>query len=196
MSTQDACSTLTIGLNLVGQYLTHKPPPNTMEIKIKGNMEREILIEYLRRSYFAVDGLWFMMLEKEFSFDEALDIDERVWKILPKIQARKVKELLGISGIGLFDFLKAMKVKLEAEEYEYEVLKEEEGHLQIAINNCPWHNILVKAKREYLAQRISDVICLLELQVWLKEFGDNLAFNMECRKCCGDDICVMNYRKS
>ena len=34
--------------------------------------------EYFKRSFFAVDGLWFMMLEDETSFKKALEIDEKV----------------------------------------------------------------------------------------------------------------------
>jgi len=32
-----------------------------------------------------------MMLEKADSFDKALEIDRKVWEVLPKIQARKKK---------------------------------------------------------------------------------------------------------
>ena len=32
------------------------------------------LAEYLRRSYHAVDGLWFVMVEEELGFDRALDL--------------------------------------------------------------------------------------------------------------------------
>ncbi len=158
------------------------------------NIKQEILVEYLRRSYFAADGLWFMMLEEEFSFNKALELDVKVWQVLPKIQARKVKELLGIAGIGIGDFTKAITVKLEAEEYDYEIRQLGDEHLQVAVKDCPWLNILKKAKREHLAPQVSDAICLLELQVWLNEFGDNLAFDMKCRKCCGDSICIMDFK--
>jgi hypothetical protein len=159
----------------------------------KMSIKQEVLTEYLRRSYFAVDGLWFMILEGEFSFDKALEMDAKVWRILPKIQARRVKELLGIPGLGLDDFMKAIAVKFAAEEYDYEVKQLGDGHIQVAIRDCPWINILKKAKREHLAPQISEAICLLELQVWLKEFGDDMIFNMECRKCCGDSICIMDF---
>jgi len=67
-------------------------------------VDERVITEYLRRSYSAVDGLWFMMVEKEFSFDDALKIDESVWGVLPKIQSRKAKELLCLEGKGLADF--------------------------------------------------------------------------------------------
>ena len=70
------------------------------------------------------------MIEDEFSSDKAFQIDEKVWRILPKIQARKVKELLGIEGVGLADFLQAISVKLEAEEYDYEDDEEEENAIK------------------------------------------------------------------
>ncbi len=60
--------------------------------------ENQALVEYLRRSYTAVDGLWFVMVEEAHDFDHALALDERVWQILPKIQARKAREVLGITG--------------------------------------------------------------------------------------------------
>jgi len=63
------------------------------------------------------------------------------------------------------------------------------------VKDCPWINILKKAKREHLAPQISDAICLLELNVWLNEFGDNLTFDMKCRKCCGDSICIMDFKE-
>ena len=88
-------------------------------------MDQTILTDYLRRSYFAVDGLWFSMVEKETSFEEALALDEQVWAVLAKIQARKAKELLHIEGGSIADLLKGLEVKLEAEEYGYTV--EEKG---------------------------------------------------------------------
>ncbi|NLE90228.1 MAG: hypothetical protein GX602_04765, partial [Dehalococcoidales bacterium] len=47
--------------------------------------------QYLQRSYEAVDGLWFMKVEEKLGFDTALEIDGEVWKVLPKIQARMLK---------------------------------------------------------------------------------------------------------
>ena len=56
------------------------------------------LVEYLRRAYHAVDGLWFMIVEEAHDFDHALELDERVWAVLAKIQARKAREVTGCSG--------------------------------------------------------------------------------------------------
>jgi hypothetical protein len=47
--------------------------------------------EYFNRSYKAVDGLWFMKVEEKYEFDVALELDNEVWKVMPKIQARMIK---------------------------------------------------------------------------------------------------------
>jgi len=157
-------------------------------------MDQKIVSEYFKRSYFAVDGLWFIMIEEKCSFDTALEIDEGVWRVLPKIQARKVKELLCLKGIGLEDFLQAIKVKLEAEEYDHEIVAQKSDHVQIAIRRCPWYDILKNANREHLAPRIADAICSLEFRVWLKEFGENLSFRIGPRICTGDPICLLDFQ--
>ena len=49
------------------------------------------IAEYYHRSFSVVDGLWFMKIEERYGFEAALDIDSEVWKVVPKIQARKLK---------------------------------------------------------------------------------------------------------
>ena len=156
-------------------------------------MEHKVINEYLRRSYFAVDGLWFTMVEDQLSFDEALQMDIKVWSVLPKIQARKVKELLGLQGAGLSDFLAAIKVKFEAEEYDYQVSKASANGIQIAIRGCPWYEILKKANREYLEPKIADSICSLEFRVWLEEFGETLKFSLTPRCSTGKPLCIVDF---
>jgi hypothetical protein len=50
--------------------------------------------EYFKRSSVGVDGLWFRKVEDQYDFTAALGIDAEVWKIVPKIQARFLKEAL------------------------------------------------------------------------------------------------------
>ena len=47
--------------------------------------------EYFSRSYKTVDGLWFMKVEEKHGFDAALELDNEIWKVMPKIQARMIK---------------------------------------------------------------------------------------------------------
>ena len=72
------------------------------------------IAEFWHSSYAKVDGLWCMKVEEKYGFDEALNIDNEVWKVLPKIQARMLKSMSGEDeGIeALFECLTA-KLNLE-----------------------------------------------------------------------------------
>jgi len=103
--------------------------------------------QYFKRSYFALDGLWFMMVEKYFSLEDALKIDEEVWKILPKIQAREVRRLLNLKENTLQNFIQALEVKFEVEDYQYQ--KKITGpRLCFLIKKCLWYEIIKKSRRE------------------------------------------------
>ncbi len=158
-------------------------------------MQEKVIIEYLRRSYTAVDGLWFMMVEDQFSFDKALELDTEVWKVLPKIQARKVKEMLSLKGRGIADFLKAIDVKFQAEEYIYNIETKNDEFIRLVIDRCPWIEILKKAKREHLASVISNAICPTELGVWLREFDLNMELDNRMSFCNGENQCIWDFRK-
>ena len=158
-------------------------------------MDERIKAEYFKRSYFAVDGLWFMMAEKMFSFNEALQLDKKVWSVLPKIQARKLKELLALDGKGILDFKKALGARFDMEEYDYELNLVDDNHIELVIRACPWLEIIKKSGRENLASKISDVICPTELDVWAKEFGLTMESKQENRLCSGCNSCVWDFHQ-
>jgi hypothetical protein len=158
-------------------------------------MDEKIKTEYFKRSYFAVDGLWFMMAEKMFSFDEALMLDKEVWSVLPKIQARKIKELLSIDGDGIFNFKKALGQRFDMEEYDYEFSLIDDNHIRLFIHKCPWLEIIRKSGRESLASKISGVICPTELNVWAKEFGLIMETDQDKRLCNGCINCVWDFHQ-
>ena len=57
-------------------------------------LNEEQIKAYYHRSYTAVDGLWFMKVEDKYGFEKALEMDNAVWQIMPKIQARMLKSML------------------------------------------------------------------------------------------------------
>ena len=133
--------------------------------------EDEALIEYLRRSYTAVDGLWFMIVEQAHNFDHALDLDEQVWQIMPKLQARKAREVLDISGNSLEDLIACFTLKLQADGHQFHI-ERTDSEVRFIITRCKWRELLRRSGREHLEQRISNVIWPAELAGWCSEFGD------------------------
>lgn len=158
-------------------------------------MDPMILSGYLRRSYFAVDGLWFSMVEKKASFEEALALDEQVWAVLAKIQARNVKELLNIKGGSTADLLKGLEMKLQAEEYGYTVEDSGPDRLLLHVHHCPWYALMKKSGREHLAGKVGDVICTRELQVWADELAHGMTLSLSSQRCRGSAVCCLEYWK-
>lgn len=158
-------------------------------------MDPKLLSEYFKKCFLAVDGLWFMMLEKTHSFEKALEVDVMVWEILPKIQARKIKELFRMDGEKTEHLVKAIEFKLAAEDFVGE-LQWEDPRIEITIKKCPWLALLKKSKREHLAEKISDAICRTEYSVFAAEFVNGLDFDMISRRCCGDQVCTFVLKTS
>jgi len=145
--------------------------------------------EYLYRSYTAVDGLWFRIIEDARGFDEALAHDTAVWRVMPKIQARKIKEMLGLSA-GMDHLKTALLAKFEMEGYETAgpPVKTEDGWT-MTVTLCPWVEILKKVGREHVAESISGTICPAEMKVWGAEFGDNISVTVSRGLCTGGREC-------
>ncbi len=152
--------------------------------------ERQIA-DYFHRSYTAVDGLWFMKLEEEYGFDRALEIDRRVWEILPKIQARKLKSILDVDD-GLEALMECLTTKLHLEGFNFETEEYERG-FRIIVHKCPWHELMVKSGREELSGRVGNVICNTEYPVWASEFGD-IKFDLKEKTCDGSSRCTLDFR--
>ena len=151
--------------------------------------------EFFHRSYTAVDGLWFVKLEQRYGFDTALDVDAEVWKVMPKIQARKLKELLGASD-GLDGLSDCLTAKLEAEGFDFQAERDASGQaLEVRIRGCPWQDLLAKSNRQHIADKVGQRICTIEYGVWAAEFGADIALQLDERLCAGGKACVLRFER-
>lgn len=149
----------------------------------------ELIIEMLRRSYFAVDGLWFMMIEEDDGLERAFTIDERVWHVMPKIQARKARELLSCQGDSPADVVRCLALKLAAEGHDYTIHATDPARAEIVITSCPWRKVLESAERTHLGPQIADRICATEGAIWATEFSADIECAMTEAICRGDSHC-------
>lgn len=150
------------------------------------------IADYFHRSYTAVDGLWFVKLEEEYGFDKALEVDRRVWEVLPKIQARKLKSLLN-EGEGMSALVECLTTKLNLEGFNFETEEHNQG-FKVTIHGCPWHELMVKSGREELSGRVGTVICNTEYPVWASEFGD-INFELGEQICEGSSCCKLYFQE-
>jgi hypothetical protein len=148
--------------------------------------------EYFKRSYVAVDGLWFMKTEERYNFDIALDIDTEVWKIIPKIQARFLKEIIQ-NRAGFEALIECFAVKLQLDGFQFEMKKVDQNRAEFLVLQCPWLEKLRKAKREHLAGKIGGRICSTEYSGWAKEFGDDISFELGGKLCDNCERCTLIF---
>ncbi len=153
-----------------------------------------IRAKFFKRCYESIDGLWFMKIEEEDGFERALEIDRRVWEIVPKIQARTLRGLLGIEEAGIAALSKALKAKAELDEAEAEIVIENDKSLRLIFRRCPWFELMKKSNREHLAGKVGKTICGTEYPVWQREFKAGNSFELKSMLCDGGDCCVMEFR--
>jgi len=156
----------------------------------------EQIEEYYHRSYTAVDGLWFMKVEEKYGFDAALEIDNEVWKVFPKMQARLLKSL-GKTGDGMDALFECLTTKLTLEGFGFKAEKTgNKGDFKITIAECPWHNLMVKSGREKLSGKVGTLICNTEYSAWASEFGANIKFELGQQICQGSKTCILQFKSA
>ena len=153
--------------------------------------ERQI-IEYFHRCYTAVDGLWFMKVEEKNGFNNALKIDEQVWKVMPKIQARMIKSMLDLKE-DPDSLLEALKIKLQLDGFKFNIEKNKFG-FNIRINECPWHKIMIKSGRAKLSGIVGATICKNEYPIWISEFGGKMQFKIKIQICKESKNCIFVFK--
>lgn len=158
------------------------------------DIDEKIRAEYFRRSYESIDGLWFMKLEEEFDFERALELDRRVWEIVPKIQSRKLRELLDIKTAGLEGLALALGGKFSIEGVDHDI-KLEGAALEVTVLNCPWNELMKKSGREHLAGRVGEVICGTEYPTWAREFDKGIKLQISEKICDGGKCCRFKFSK-
>lgn len=148
--------------------------------------------EYFKKSYFACDGLWFVKAEERQGFDEALALDEEVWTVLPKLQARKARELLKL-GDGVDDLVAALAFKCDVEGYDA-VVEPADGGVAVGISSCPWMEILRKSDRLHVAEKMGGIICTVDFAGWAREFLGEVDVELSGQLCGGEGPCRLLLR--
>ncbi len=152
--------------------------------------------DYYRRSYNAVDGLWFMKVEEVQGFEAALAADSAVWRVLPKIQARKLKELAKL-GNGLEALREALAAKLTLDGYAHRIEANDgdDGAFTLTIEDCPWMEVMSRTGRSHLAGEIGRSVCAGEYVVWASEFGSDIRVESDGRICEDAPACRIRFSR-
>ena len=89
------------------------------------------------KNWIAMDGLWFQAVEQEYGMDAAVAMDRKIWKQYAGIEARRIKERLGLPERGGLDALEiAFKNRLFTHVNEPEILHPDEKTLVVTMKTC------------------------------------------------------------
>ncbi len=102
-------------------------------------LDKDEIINYLRRSYTWVDGFWFIEVERYLdSFDEVLEIDVQVWIRITQQQAKLAQKLLNLSTCDVHAIIETLKVKWLIDGHSYELRQVGKNLGSVVIRKCPW----------------------------------------------------------
>ena len=141
----------------------------------------ELLFMHLRNLW-AVDGLYYLGIEERFGTEAATEIDANVWSVMGKIEARRLKKLLGL-GSSLGDMIRGIKFSgwtMDLEDKEWEELPD-----RIILRNieCRVQNT---RRKDGLPVFPCKKVRFGFLKAFAKEFDENIT--VDCIQCPPDDL--------
>ena len=163
--------------------------------KVFAMHDQKLIADYLRQCFVSVDGLWFMKAEESADFEKALELDIEVWKVLPKIEARIIQDILGI-GKGMEALQQALEFKLSAEDSCFELSPLTSDGFTLDVRACSWVAHIKKANREQFLERISESICSLEYRTFVSEFGSDIMVEHDHGCCRSEGSCSFHCHTS
>ncbi|MFA0814611.1 MAG: DUF6125 family protein [Anaerofustis sp.] len=75
-------------------------------IEALGKEELLQLIDLYSKNWLALDGVWFQSIEQKFGMAEAIEHDENAWRRFTEIEAKRIKEFLGLAPHAGIDGLR------------------------------------------------------------------------------------------
>jgi len=148
---------------------------------LPAEVNSELVFMHLRNLW-AVDGLYYLGIEERFGTEAATEIDAFVWQVMGKIEARRLKKLLGL-GNSLDEMVKGLKFSgwaMDLEDKEWEYLPD-----KVILRNveCRVQNTRIK---DGLPVFPCKKVRFGYLKAFAKEFDPKIM--VDCVQCPPDDL--------
>lgn len=148
-------------------------------------MSKEKLIELFfmqMRNLWTVDGLYYLGIEEKFGTESATEIDKNVWKVMGKIEAKRIKETLGIVGDDVRILMEALRLtswSLDLEDKEI-IVEKDRGFFR---------NINCRVQKTRKNKGLEEFPCKNVRWEYLKNFAKEFNKNVivECNVCPPDE---------
>jgi hypothetical protein len=154
------------------------------DIKILSHLPKEKIPEYIfmqLRNLWAADGLYFLGIEELYGTEVATKIDARVWAIMGKIEARKLREFLGITKTDIPSMMIALHYTTWALDLEDKEIIVKKDHALIRNISCRVQNT---RKNKDLKEFGCKPVRFGFLKAFAKEFNPDIV--VKCNICPPD----------
>jgi len=133
------------------------------------------------RNLWAVDGLYYLEIENTFGTEAATEIDRKVWEVMGKIEARRLKKLFNISGSDIPSMIEGLRLSGWA-------LDLEDKEIVVEKDKAIVRNIQCRVQNTRIKRGLSEFGCKPVrwgfLKSFIKEFNPNI--EVDCKVCPPD----------
>ena len=133
------------------------------------------------RNMWAVDGLYYLGIEEKWGTEAATEVDRKVWEVLGKIEARKLKEFFDIKGNDIPSMMKALQ-------YSGWALDLEDKEVVVEENRGIIRNVKCRVQNTRINKGLDEFGCKPVrwefLKAFAKEFNPDIVVN--CNVCPPD----------
>lgn len=133
------------------------------------------------RDMWAVDGLYYLGIEEHWGTEAATEIDRKVWEVMGKIEARKIKSLFNIKGNDI-------KSMIEGLQYSGWAMDLEDKEIVVEKNRAVLRNTKCRVQNTRLQKGLTEFGCKPVRWGFLKSFAHefNPDINVDCVVCPPD----------
>jgi len=145
--------------------------------------------------WLAHDGLWFQSVERKYGIDEAIEHDANAWSRFSPIEAKRIKERIGLGDKpGLEGLKKALQHRLYALLNVQEIIEEDENTIVFRMNEC---RVQTARKRKGLPDFPCKPVGIIEYSTFAKTIDERI--ETECICCPPDEhpdeyYCAWRFR--
>ena len=133
------------------------------------------------RDMWAVDGFYYLFIEEKYGTEVATEIDRKVWEVMGKIEARKIKQLFQIEKNDISTVMKALS-------YSGWSMDLEDKEIVIEKDRAILRNVRCRVQNTRLKNGLDEFGCKPVrfgfLKSFVKEFNQDI--EVKCNVCPPD----------
>jgi len=130
----------------------------------------------------AVDGFYYLGIEEKWGTEAATEVDRKVWEVMGKIEARKLKKFFNIKGNDIPSMMKAVQ-------YSGWALDLEDKEVVVEENRGIIRNVKCRVQNTRIKKDLDEFGCKPVrwgfLKAFAKEFNPDIVVN--CNICPPDE---------